>query len=337
MARLPARVVHFLIILGMGAGLGSVGVQADQLASAYKRPESIPFPAENPYTPEKAALGKMLYFDPRVSNGQNMNCASCHNPSFGWEAPLPLAIGSQNTPLGRHAPTVLNQAWSDEFFWDGRSKTLEDQAAGPITADVEMNMPLPKLVERLSGIKDYVTWFDKVFPKKGITQKTILQAIATYERTVVASYAPFDAWVDGDENALSDSAKRGFKLFNGKARCADCHSGWNFTDNKYHDIGLPSEDIGRAAIEKHNPKAMFAFKTPGLRDLTQRMPFMHDGSVADLYDVVAHYVSGGVQRPSLSPLMKPVELDQDEIADLIAFMESLTGEKAVVALPILPN
>jgi len=110
MACFPARIAYFLVVFGVIAGLGAVGVRADQLASAYKRPESIPFPANNPYTPEKAALGKMLYFDPRVSNGQNMNCASCHNPSFGWEAPLPRAIGSQNTPLGRHAPTVLNQA-----------------------------------------------------------------------------------------------------------------------------------------------------------------------------------------------------------------------------------
>ncbi len=280
----------------------------------------------------------MLYFDPRVSAGQNMNCASCHNPSFGWEAPLDRAIGSQNTPLGRHAPTVLNMAFATHFyFWDGRASTLEEQAKGPIEADVEMNMPLDRLVERLQGIEGYRDWFARVFPEENITEDTIVQAIATYERTVVASYAPFDAWIDGDESAISESAKRGFELFNGKAECAACHSGWNFTDDEFHDIGLPSEDIGRAAVDSSDIKNIQAFKTPNLRDLTQRMPFMHDGSIDDLDGVIRHYISGGIQRASLSPKMFSLDLSEEEIADLIAFLESLTGEATVVALPRLPN
>tara|TARA_R110002110_G_scaffold260260_1_gene475928 strand:+ start:114661 stop:115710 length:1050 start_codon:yes stop_codon:yes gene_type:complete len=319
---------------------------AQQLASAdlntqkqdYKRPESIPFPDYNPYTPEKAALGKMLYFDPRVSAGQNMTCASCHNPSFGWEAPLARAIGSQNTPLGRHAPTVLNMAFAtDVYFWDGRADTLEEQAKGPIQADVEMNMPLDQLVTRLSGVEGYQSWFARVFPDEGITEDTIVAAIATYERTVVSSYAPFDAWVDGDEKAISDSAKRGFKLFTGKAECSACHTGWNFTDNQFHDIGLPSEDIGRANVDPSSIKNWHAFKTPGLRDTTQRLPFMHNGSVPDLEAVILHYASGGIQRPSLSEKMKPLDLSDQDVEDLIAFVESLTGEATVVALPRLPN
>lgn len=311
--------------------------EINQLKEEYKRPTSIPFPKNNPYTPEKAAVGKMLFFDPRLSRAQNMNCASCHNPSFGWEAPLDLAIGAQNTKLGRHAPTVLNQAWGKEFFWDGRAKTLEEQAKGPIEAEVEMNLPLHMLVERLKENKEYRYWFQKVFPKQGITPDTIAQAIATYERTIVATYSPFDRWLDGDEAAISDQAKKGFILFNGKARCSACHSGWNFTDDKFHDIGLPSDDVGRGKLDPSNPKAQHAFKTPGLRDLTQRMPFMHDGSLMDLRDVIVHYISGGVRRPSISDEMKPLNLSQSEIEDLEAFLITLTGDKGIVALPILPN
>jgi cytochrome c peroxidase len=229
------------------------------LKAKYRRPVDIPFPATNPYTPEKAALGKSLYFDPRLSGNQNMNCASCHNPSFGWQVPLKGAIGSQNTMLGRNAPTVLNQAWSGpHFFWDGRAPSLEEQAKGPIQAEVKMNLPLKDAVTRLQNIPEYKRWFDAVFPKDGITGETIVAAIATFERTVVSGYAPFDAWVDGDERAISESAKRGFESFNGKANCSICHVGWNFTDGKFHDIGLATTDIGRAKLEPDNPKAKYA-------------------------------------------------------------------------------
>src|SRR3954471_12211646 len=170
------------------------------LKAQYRRPAEIPFPPSNPYTPERAALGKALYFDPRLSGHQNMNCASCHNPSFGWEVPLKGAIGAQNTMLGRNAPTVLNLAWSkDHYFWDGRAKTLEEQALGPIQADVEMNMKIPELVNRLKGIPEYRKWFEIAFPGEGISADAIAKSIATFERTVVSGYAPFDAWVEGDE------------------------------------------------------------------------------------------------------------------------------------------
>jgi len=309
----------------------------ETLRAAYARPQMIPFPADNPYTPEKAALGKMLYFDPRLSGGQNMNCASCHNPSFGWEVPLDRAIGSQNEPLGRHAPTVLNMAWGGmHFFWDGRASSLEEQAKGPIEAPVEMNMPIDELEQRLGGIEGYRQWFAHVFPEQGITGETIVAAIATYERTIVSGYAPFDAWLDGDETAVSESAKRGFELFNGKAMCAGCHSGWNLSDNQFHDIGLPSDDVGRGGFTGEDDE-LHAFKTPGLRDLTQRAPYMHNGSLVTLEDVVRHYATGGVRRPSLSPMMAPLDLSEQEIEDLVAFMVSLTGEEKIVALPILPN
>jgi cytochrome c peroxidase len=309
----------------------------DRLKAQYKRPLEIPFPVSNPYTPEKAALGKALFFDPRLSGAENMNCASCHNPSFGWEVPVKTAVGAKNVHLGRQAPTVLNTAWNGPFFWDGRAPTAEAQAKGPIEAPVEMNLPLAEAVKRLSAIPDYNAWFKRVFPNSGVTPDTIAAAIATFERTVVASYAPFDAWIDGDEKAISASAKAGFQHFTGKAGCSACHTGWNFTDNKFHDIGLDTKDIGRAELEPANVKAKHAFKTPTLRDTTQRAPYMHHGEMADLTTVMIHYVGGGVERPSRSPLMKPVQLTPVEIDEVIEFMKSLTGARQPIALPVLPN
>jgi cytochrome c peroxidase len=320
------------------AGHASAAEDLAALKAHYRRPVDIPFPADNPYTPEKAALGKALYFDPRLSGNQNMNCASCHNPSFGWEVPLKGAIGSQNTMLARNAPTILNQAWGGQhYFWDGRAGSLEEQAKGPIQADVEMNMPLDALVKRLQTIPEYQKWFGIVFPGQGMTPDNITRAIATFERTVVSGYAPFDAWTDGDESAISESAKRGFSLFVGKGNCAKCHTGWNFTDNKFHDIGVDTTDVGRAKLEPNNPMAMHAFKTPSLRDITQRAPFMHNGSVADLQAMMAHYVSGGVDRPSRAPEMSRLNLNAQDVTDIIEFLKTLTGTKQIVSLPVLPN
>ncbi len=153
-----------------------------------------------------------------------MTCASCHNPSFGWEVPVATAVGAMNERLSRQAPTVLNTAWIHPFFWDGRAASAEEQARGPITAQVEMNLPLDQAVKRLESVADYKKWFSQAFPGEGLTETTILKAIATYERTIVAGASKFDEWIEGNEDAISQSAKRGFELFNGKARCADCHS-----------------------------------------------------------------------------------------------------------------
>ncbi|WP_409522514.1 cytochrome-c peroxidase [Nitrincola sp. MINF-07-Sa-05] len=326
-----------MMLLTLLFAIGLVSA-ADDMRSMYERPESIPFPDDNSYSAVKATLGKMLFFDPRLSRDQNMNCASCHNPSFGWEAPLAKAVGAQAQPLRRHAPTILNMAWSgNALFWDGRAASLEEQAGGPIESPVEMNLPLYEAVSRLQKIEGYRHWFDQAFPDEGLNQNTIRKAIATFERTVVATEAPFDQWVKGDESSIDESAKRGFKLFNGKAQCVACHMGWNFTDNQFHDIGLPDmEDMGRYEITGRN-KDMHHFKTPGLRNITQRAPYMHDGSLPTLESVIVHYMSGGVHRDSVSPLMQPFTLDEGEKADLIAFLETLTGPDMVVSLPNLPN
>lgn len=308
----------------------------DALKAQYQRPDTVPFPAENPYQVEKAALGKMLFFDPRLSEHQNLSCASCHNPSFGWESPLPLSVGSQNTSLPRHSPTIINMAWGEDYFWDGRATTLEEQALGPIESKVEMNLSLEDLVTRLKGVEGYQTLFAKVF-SDGITANNVARAIATFERTVVSGVAPFDRWVEGDESAISESAKRGFNVFNKEGRCADCHSGWNFTDNSYHDIGLSTADEGRMLIDDSSEQNRFAFKTPGLRNIKQRAPYMHNGSMPNLNTVVSHYVAGGVERPSRSEKLKPVPLSQQQMNDLVAFLETLQGEDKPMTLPMLPH
>jgi cytochrome c peroxidase len=309
----------------------------DALKALYVRPETIPFPEDNPYTPQKVALGKLLYFDTRLSISNLLSCASCHNPGYGWGDGLALGVGHGMNQLPRRTPTILNAAWGELYFWDGRAATLEEQALGPIQAAGEMNMPLDKLVERVSSVEGYRRLFDEAFPGAGITPDTVAQAIATFERTVVASRAPFDDWIDGDEDAISESAKRGFVVFNTNGNCAACHSGWNFTDNSFHDIGLPDADIGRGKHLADVPEMQHAFKTPGLRDLARRAPYMHNGSLATLADVVDHYISGGMQRPSLSADMRALDLSEEERADLIAFMETLTGDLAPVVMPVLPR
>jgi len=326
----------FLFLLGYFFVLTpAFSTDIENLKQYYKRPITIPFPNSNPYQAEKAALGKMLFFDPRLSEHQNMSCASCHNPSFGWEGALARSVGSQNTKLDRHSPTVLNMAWVTSFFWDGRAKTLEEQALGPIQSKVEMNLSLEELVARISSINGYKNLFNKLF-SDGISYTNVAKAIATFERTIVSGIAPFDKWVNGDESAITESAKRGFVLFNEKAQCATCHSGWNFTDNRFHDIGLPTTDSGRINIDASTKLNQHAFKTPGLRNISQRAPYMHNGELPTLESVLTHYVSGGIQRESISPLMTPVPLSPSDLDDLKAFLETLQGKDKPMTLPMLP-
>ena len=308
------------------------------LKAGYQRPKTIPFPEENPFTKAKADLGRALYFDPRLSRSNMQSCASCHNPSFAWGDGLPKGVGDQMHELGRRSPTILNAAWSEALMWDGRFETLEEQALGPIQAGVEMNMPLDELIAKLNKIEGYRPLFAAAFDDDGeITADKIAMAIATYERTVVSGEAPFDRWIKGNRAAISASAERGFHLFNGKARCAACHSGWRFTDDSFHDIGLPDGDIGRGAELPGIVKMQHAFKTPGLRNIDQRGPYMHDGSLATLREVVEHYDEGGVRRPSISDDMQPLGLSDREKQDLVAFMETLTGNDQPVTYVQLPR
>jgi len=216
----------------------------------------------------------------------------------------------------------------------GRKTSLEDQALGPVESADEMNLKLADVVPKLSRIDGYRFAFQQAFPGEGITLATVAKAIATYERTVVSTTAPFDRWIAGDEQAIGAAAKRGFVLFNTKANCAACHSGWNLTDHGFHDVGLPDGDIGRGKFVPLT-SMQHAFKTPTLRDVARRAPYMHDGSLADLNAVVEHYDKGGVARPSLSGEMRPLNLTAGEKNDLVAFMLTLTGDAEPVALPAL--
>ena len=333
--------------LGYGAALvgetKQVSIQpqgaqgTDALKALYRRPASIPFPKDNPYTPDKAALGKKLYYDTRLSVTAAQSCGSCHSPSFGWGDGLAVGVGHGMQKLGRHSPTVVNAAWGGIFMWDGRLATLEEQALGPIQSPGEMNMPLEELMKRLESVPEYKPMFTGVFANEGMTPQTLAKAVATYERTVVSERAPFDAWIEGDEKAISDEAKRGFAVFNGKAQCAACHEGWNFTNDGFQDIGLPSDDVGRGKFVPGVIKMKHAFKTPGLREITRRAPYMHDGSLATLEDVVEHYNRGGVERPSRADLMKPLGLSAQEKTELVAFLKTLSSNLTPTAAPVLPR
>lgn len=330
-------------IAAVGIAVATVALDADaevrsreEWKKEYVRPADVPFPEENPYSATKSELGRKLFFDPRLSGSNYISCASCHNPAFAWGDGLPKGIGHAMTKLGRRTPTILNLAWGELLMWDGRFESLEEQALGPMSAPVEMNQNMEAIVTELQQIPEYKTLFNLSFPGEGITVANIAKAIATFERTVVSGIAPFDRWIAGDEEAISEQAKRGFDLFNGKANCVACHSGWNFTDDSFHDIGLPDEDIGRGKQLPTIKSMQHAFKVPTLRNAVERAPYMHDGSARNLFSVVAHYNDGFVKRPSLSEEIYKLNLTMDEQTDIVAFLKTLSSDDGPVVLPRLP-
>lgn len=330
-----------LLLFGAGGspfGAGAVSLYA--LKKNYLRPVAIPYPKDDPYTPAKHALGRTLFFDPILSGEKIRSCSTCHNPGLSWADGQPRAIGENQKPLdsGLRTPTLLNVAWTPKLGWDGHFSTLEGVAFGPITAPDNMNLPAAKLVERLSASPGYVKMFDAAFGKGDITQPKIEQALATFERSIVSDEAPFDRWVGGDERAISPSAKRGFALFNGKANCSACHSGWAFTDASFHDIGVARDnDKGRGRLFPTSVKLQYAFKTPTLRDVARRGPYMHDGSLPTLADVIDLYNRGGIDRPSRDDAIHQLDLAQSDKADLIAFLDTLSGKPKSFAVPTLPR
>lgn len=292
----------------------------------YLRPAEIPFPASNPFSAAKAALGRKLFFDPILSASQSYSCASCHKPSLAWGDGLPLAIGDNNTPMARRAPTMLNVAWLPRLGWGGRFRDIESVGFVAITGSGNINLAADQAIDRLSAKADYVSAFADLFGSAGITQETVEAALATYERTIVSGDAPFDRWIGGDGTALDAPAIRGFELFNGRAGCSGCHSGWAFTDGSFHDIGVgQGDDVGRGEHFPTSTKLHYAFKTPTLRDVALRAPYMHDGSVPSLEAVIDHYDRGGMVRPSLSELIHPLGLTNEQKSDLLSFMKSLTS------------
>jgi cytochrome c peroxidase len=276
-------------------------------------------PKDNAPSDEKISLGKQLYFDKRLSADNTISCASCHDPKKGWSNGEQFATGVGGKRGGRNAPTVINSAYYSFQFWDGRAKTLEDQALGPIANPIEMNMPIDKVVEKLNGIQGYKDQFQKVFGTD-VTDKGLAQAIAAFERTVLSGDAPYDKFKAGDQAALTEPAQRGMKLFFGKANCSACHTGANFSDNAFHNIGYDSEDVGRAAISKLKGDTG-AMKTPTLRDIAKSGPYFHLGEVKTLEEVVAHYNKGGNNNAYQDEEVFALKLTETEMADLVTFLK----------------
>ncbi len=326
-------------------------------------------PVANPITKGKYELGRQLYFDPRVSLDGTVSCATCHNPAHGWTDQMPSSIGIDGQTGSRSAPTVINTVYGKSMFWDGRAPSLEGQAQGPVQNPIEMGKQSYKqIIERLRKIPGYRDQFRKVFGTD-VTLDAMAKAIATFERVAaISGDSKYDKYNGGDLNALNESEKRGMVLFGlsltlddefrpgvarQKAKCTLCHTGFNFTDEQFHNLGIGWEpgkkegeaghfkDLGRWAVEPYGARydgSIGAFKTPTVRDIENTGPYMHDGSLATLEEVVEHYDKGGTPNPYLDVDMKKLNLTKQEKADVVAFMKALTGQtkKLDELLPTLP-
>jgi cytochrome c peroxidase len=328
-------------------------------------------PPDNPQTPGKVALGRELFFDKRLSEDNTQACASCHIPAKGFTDQQPTSDGIHHQFGQRNAPTVLNAAFNVLQFWDGREPTLEEQAKDPIVNPIEMGMKnFDEVVTKVSGMPEYQDKFKAVFGGP-VTMFNIQQALAAYERAQVTFNSPFDRFMAGDQKAISDQARRGWSIFNGKGRCMSCH-GWNptqplFSDNRFHNIGVSAHKsdfvplarkaltllaqgggsqqldqlaiqtdmsgLGRFLVTK-DPHDIGGFRTMGLRNLLVTQPYFHDGSQVTLWDVVDHYNKGGVQNPFLDGGIIPLGLTAPEINDLVAFLATLTSPEYAAAAQV---
>ncbi len=292
--------------------------------------DAFQVPETNPLTKKKIELGHLLYFDKRLSRDGSIACASCHIPSLAFTDGQPVSQGIKHQQGGRSAPTSINRGFGKSHFWDGRAATLEDQSVGPFFSPVEHGFQSKEeLVAKLNKIKGYRKLFQEAFGAE-ITVETLGKAIASFQRTLISGNSAFDRFdYDGDEKAISESAKRGRKLFFGKARCNLCHFGTNFSDEKFHNIGVGWEgetlDVGRFHVTKKQ-EDMGAFKTPTLREVSRTAPYMHDGRFPTLMEVVNHYNRGGVKNPFQDNQIIPLELTEKEKKDLVEMLRTLNGE-----------
>lgn len=311
----------------------------------------VEYPADNPFSQAKADLGKQLFFSPKLSSSEAIACASCHDPDLAWADGRTLAFGHDRQINTRNSPSILNSAHNAHQFWDGRAGSLEEQATKPILADNEMNADPQVVVQRLGQVPEIRKMFADAFGDDTISMERVAAALATFERSIVGGRSRFDAFVSGkNPNALSDSAVRGLHLFRTSARCMNCHSGPNFTDNQFHDLGLSYygrklQDLGRYNVTK-NAKDVGTFKTPSLRNVERTAPYMHNG-LFDLEGVLAMYNAGmaTLRRtpeqandplfPTKSPILRPLGLNSQDLDDLKAFLESLTEPRLRVRPPVL--
>lgn len=292
--------------------------------------------AQDPQHSAEIVLGLRLFFDPRLSGDNQTSCASCHIPSLAFTDGRPVAIGRNGRALSRNTPTLLQSANNTSQFWDGRVRTLEEQALEPISHSDEMNQDLEHLVPELEKDPDYPRLFQEAFGTP-ITLKGVAEAIADFERTLLARSSPFDRYLTGDRSAISGEAVRGMEIFQTKGQCAFCHKGLDFTDHEFHNIGVPESnpqnpDLGRYLVTKKK-EDRGAFKTPMLRNIAQTAPYMHNGSIKTLEDVVVFYNKGGGKNSNLDPAMQRLGLSETEQQNLVAFMKALSGRIPAITPP----
>ncbi len=300
--------------------------------------DSLVIPKDNPLTKEKVELGKLLFFDKRLSKNNSIACGSCHLPTLAFTDGQPVSTGIHHQQGGRSAPASINRVFSSAQFWDGRAATLEAQSVGPFINPVEHGfVDHDELIAKLKSIEGYTPLFQKAFGSPDITIDRVGKAIASFQRTVLSGNSPYDRFdYGGEEDAISSSAKRGLKLFLGKARCTRCHSGFNFTDEKFHNVGIDWDteqvDLGRYPVTK-NPDEIGAFKTPTLREISRTAPYMHNGRFATLREVVEFYNKGGIKNPHQDNTIIPLNLTEQEKEDLVEFLQSLNGEDRQIEPP----
>ena len=287
-----------------------------------------PIPEDNPITPEKVALGKRLFSEVLLSRDRSLPCASCHDPKRAFTDGKPTAVGVFGRQGERNVPTLVNRVWGRSFFWDGRIPTLEEQVLQPIQSAKEMDMTVEEAVSRLQRKRGYRKQFRKAFGRE-ITGEDLARALASYVRTILSGDSPFDRYLYGDREALPEEAQQGLRLFRGKANCSACHVGPNLTDEQFHNTSVAWRDgrlldEGRFAVTGKE-KDRGAFKTPTLREIAGTAPYMHDGSMATLEDVIDFYSDGGRRNPNLDEALRPLRLSNQEKASLIAFLRSLSG------------
>lgn len=340
MRKRPSILAHVsatLLTTGLLIGVVTSKAQEGKPKPLMPLPETVPAPKDNPTTPEKVALGKQLFFDPRLSGDNRMSCATCHLPEKAFGDGLARGKGHGGKTLARNTPSLLNAGFYERYDWDGRAKSLEEQALGPIQSPDEMNQDLAELERELNAVPGYVEQFQKVFGTK-VTRVGIAKSLAAFQRTLVTKPSPFDRFLAGDKKALSAEAKLGMELFEGSAGCVRCHQGPLLSDNKFYRLGVSFKDEGVGALTgKKEDKGKF--RTPSLRNIDQTGPYMHDGSRRTLWDVVEFYYREVPTKPSDGlPLDVQPMLGQSfsEIPALVAFLESLTGEAPKVEPPDLP-
>jgi cytochrome c peroxidase len=300
-------------------------------------PAKITAPADNPAGQTKVKLGRQLFFDPRLSGDNTMSCASCHLPDKAFADGEKTSVGEGGHRLKRNTPSVLNTALLSPLTWDGRAASLEEQALGPITSPEEMNQDLDELERELAAVPGYVEQFRKVFDQPP-TRDGVAQALAAFERTLVTRRSPLDRYLEGDKEALSASARRGLELFTGDAGCIRCHHGPLLSDGKFYRLGVSFRDEGRGAVTGKQEDA-YRFRTSPLRDVARTAPYMHDGSLKTLTQVVEFYFRGASTSPphGLSLDIEPrTDLSYSDIEALTAFLRALSGELPKAQRPKLP-